>query len=33
MNRRGRFRGARPNWIKAFVTLAEGDSIDLFDVV
>jgi large subunit ribosomal protein L23 len=33
MNRRGRFQGARPNWKKAFVTLAEGDSIDLFDVV
>lgn len=33
MNRRGRFQGYRPNWKKAFVTLAEGDSIDLFDVV
>jgi large subunit ribosomal protein L23 len=33
MNRRGRFQGYRPNWKKAFVTLEEGDSIDLFDVV
>jgi large subunit ribosomal protein L23 len=33
MNRRGRFEGYRSNWKKAFVTLAEGDSIDLFDVV
>jgi large subunit ribosomal protein L23 len=33
MNRRGRFQGYRPNWKKAFVTLAEGDSIDIFDVV
>ncbi len=33
MNRAGRFEGYRPNWKKAYVTLAEGDSIDLFDVV
>jgi large subunit ribosomal protein L23 len=33
MNRRGRFQGYRPNWKKAFVTLAEGDTIDIFDVV
>jgi large subunit ribosomal protein L23 len=33
MNRRGRFQGYRPNWKKAFVTLAEGESIDIFDVV
>jgi large subunit ribosomal protein L23 len=33
MNRRGRFQGYRPNWKKAFVTLADGDSIDVFDVV
>jgi large subunit ribosomal protein L23 len=33
MNRRGRFQGYRPNWKKAFVTLAEGDTIDVVDVV
>jgi len=33
MNRRGRFQGYRPNWKKAFVTLADGDTIDVFDVV
>ena len=33
MNRRGRFQGYKPNWKKAFVTLADGDTIDLFDVV
>ncbi len=33
MNRAGRFEGYRPNWKKAYVTLADGDSIDLFDVV
>jgi large subunit ribosomal protein L23 len=33
MNRRGRFQGYRPNWKKAYVTLAEGDTIDIFDVV
>lgn len=33
MNRAGRFAGVKSNWKKAFVTLAEGDTIDLFDVV
>jgi len=33
MNRRGRFEGYKPNWKKAFVTLAEGETIDIFDVV
>ncbi len=33
MNRSGRFTGSRPNWKKAFVTLADGETIDLFDVV
>jgi len=33
MNRRGRFEGYRSNWKKAYVTLAEGESIDVFDVV
>ena len=33
MNRAGRFEGYKPNWKKAYVTLAEGHSIDLFDVV
>jgi large subunit ribosomal protein L23 len=33
MNRKGRFEGYKPNWKKAFVTLAEGESIDIFDVV
>lgn len=33
MNRSGRFTGRAVNWKKAFVTLAEGDSIDIFDVV
>lgn len=33
MNRSGRFSGKAPNWKKAYVTLAEGDSIDVFDVV
>jgi ribosomal protein L23 len=32
-NRRGRFQGYRPNWKKAYVTLAEGDTIDLVDNV
>jgi large subunit ribosomal protein L23 len=31
--RRGRFVGKRNNWKKAIVTLAEGDSIDLFEGV
>lgn len=33
MNRAGRFHGKSPNWKKAYVTLAEGDSIEVFDVV
>ena len=33
MNKAGRFEGFKPNWKKAYVTLKEGDSIDLFDVV
>jgi len=33
MNRAGRFEGYRSNWKKAYVTLAEGDSIDIVDVV
>ncbi len=33
MNRKGRFEGYRSNWKKAYVTLADGESIDIFDVV
>lgn len=33
MNRAGRFAGKKSDWKKAFVTLAEGDKIDVFDVV
>ena len=33
LNRSGRFTGKGTNWKKAFVTLAEGDTIDIFDVV
>jgi large subunit ribosomal protein L23 len=33
MNRRGRFEGHRSNWKKAYVTIEEGQTIDLFDVV
>lgn len=33
MNRSGRFEGKRPNWKKAYVTIAEGETIDIFDVV
>jgi large subunit ribosomal protein L23 len=33
MNRRGRFEGYRGNWKKAYVTLAEGEKIDVFEVV
>ncbi len=33
MNKAGRFAGRAPNWKKAYVTLAEGDAIDIFDVV
>jgi large subunit ribosomal protein L23 len=33
MNKGGRFAGKKADWKKAFVTLAEGDKIDVFDVV
>ena len=33
MNKAGRFSGKAPNWKKAYVTVAEGDSIEVFDVV
>ena len=33
MNRAGRFSGLKPNWKKAYVTLEEGNSIEIFDVV
>jgi large subunit ribosomal protein L23 len=33
VKRLGRFAGKRSDWKKAIVTLAEGDSIDLFDQV
>ena len=33
MNKAGRFTGKAANWKKAYVTLAEGDSIEVFDVV
>jgi len=33
MNRSGRFAGKTAEWKKAFVTLAQGDKIDIFDVV
>jgi large subunit ribosomal protein L23 len=33
MNRAGRFSGKAPNWKKAYVTLAAGDTIEVFDVV
>lgn len=33
MKRMGRFVGRRAAWKKAIVTLAEGESIDLFDNV
>jgi len=33
LNKSGRFTGLSPNWKKAYVTLAEGESIDVFDVV
>lgn len=32
IKRRGRFIGKRSNWKKAIVTLAEGESIDVFGV-
>ncbi len=33
VKRLGRFTGKRADWKKAIVTLAEGDTIDLFDQV
>ncbi len=33
IKRLGRFQGKRSDWKKAVVTLAEGDSIDVFDNV
>ena len=33
MNRKGRSEGYRPNWKKAYVTLADGNTIDIFEVV
>jgi large subunit ribosomal protein L23 len=33
IKRMGRFSGKRANWKKAIVTLAEGDTIDIFDNV
>lgn len=33
VKRLGRFTGKRADWKKAIVTLAEDDSIDLFDMV
>jgi ribosomal protein L23 len=32
MNRSGRFVGARKSWKKAYVTLAEGQTIEAFDL-
>jgi large subunit ribosomal protein L23 len=33
MNRAGRFAGMRATWKKAYVTLAEGQTIEAFDLV
>ncbi len=33
MNRAGRFEGLKPTWKKAIVTLADGETIEIFDVV
>ena len=33
MNRAGRFSGKTTNWKKAYVTIAQGESIEIFDVV
>ncbi len=33
IKRMGRFSGKRADWKKAVVTLAEGDTIDLFEIV
>ena len=33
VKRMGRYSGKRADWKKAVVTLAQGDSIDLFEIV
>ncbi|HUO99932.1 MAG TPA: 50S ribosomal protein L23 [Gemmatimonadota bacterium] len=33
VRRMGRFSGRRPDWKKAIVTLAEGESIEFYDTV
>lgn len=33
MNRAGRYSGLRSSWKKAYVTLAEGQNIEAFDLV
>lgn len=33
MNRSGRYSGLRASWKKAYVTLAEGQNIEAFDLV
>ncbi|HXV13349.1 MAG: 50S ribosomal protein L23 [Candidatus Latescibacteria bacterium] len=33
MNRSGRYSGLRSSWKKAYVTLAEGQNIEAFDLV
>jgi len=33
MNKAGRYSGLRASWKKAYVTLAEGQTIDAFDLV
>ena len=33
IKRMGRYSGKRADWKKAVVTLAQGDSIDLFEIV
>jgi ribosomal protein L23 len=32
MNKSGRYAGARSDWKKAYVTLAEGQTIEAFDI-
>lgn len=33
MKRSGRFSGSKSSWKKAYVTIAAGETIDIFDVV
>lgn len=33
MNRSGRFVGTKSTWKKAYVTISEGETIEIFDVV